>query len=296
MPTLEVTTLIGCPQRCTFCPQPQLLAAYPRGAPRMLSLEDFRTVLAKVPPYVRIDFSGFAEPFANPECAAMLHHAIAIGRQVAVYTTLLGLRMAQVTGVVEMLAQNRPQVEVVCVHLPDANGNMTGFRDSDDYRYALGSFRAAAVAGRFRRFELMTMDAIGRPEPLLDAGRLTPWKGHDRAGVLDRAAVGQQAIQEAVRHASPVSCSFTPFYDQNVLLPNGDVVLCCMDYKLSCVVGNLLQNTYDEVFSSARFAELRAANTAPSGDSICHACTRATTYSVSAGNRQMWVANPPKGE
>jgi adenine C2-methylase RlmN of 23S rRNA A2503 and tRNA A37 len=36
MPTLEITTLIGCPMRCTFCPQDKLAANYPAEAVRAL--------------------------------------------------------------------------------------------------------------------------------------------------------------------------------------------------------------------------------------------------------------------
>jgi len=43
---------------------------------KYLSLENFKLILSKVPRYVRIDFSGMAEPWANPEATAMLAHAL----------------------------------------------------------------------------------------------------------------------------------------------------------------------------------------------------------------------------
>ena len=33
----------------------------------------------------------------------------------------------------------------------------------------------------------------------------------------------------------------------NVMLPNGDVSLCCMDYGLEHILGNLLEQPYDEI-------------------------------------------------
>ena len=33
----------------------------------------------------------------------------------------------------------------------------------------------------------------------------------------------------------------------NVCLPNGDIALCCMDYGLEHIVGNIFESTYEEV-------------------------------------------------
>ena len=33
----------------------------------------------------------------------------------------------------------------------------------------------------------------------------------------------------------------------NVMLPNGDVSLCCMDYGLEHILGNLFEQSYDEI-------------------------------------------------
>ena len=37
---------------------------------------------------------------------------------------------------------------------------------------------------------------------------------------------------------------------QNVLLPNGDVLLCCMDWGMKHVLGNLLTGDYSNLFAS----------------------------------------------
>ena len=48
----------------------------------------------------------------------------------------------------------------------------------------------------------------------------------------------------------------------NVVLPNGDVSLCCMDYGLEHIIGNLLDQEYEDVipkhntcFNLCRFCE-----------------------------------------
>ena len=54
----------------------------------VLLFENFKLILSKVPQYVRIDFSGMAEPWANPEATSMLADTLEQGFNVAIYTTL----------------------------------------------------------------------------------------------------------------------------------------------------------------------------------------------------------------
>ena len=99
--------------------------------------------------------------------------------------------------------------------------------------------------------------------------------------------------RSAPRHATPVSCSFTPFYDHNVLLPNGDVVICCMDYSVKHKIGNLIEGDYFSLFSSRGMAELHSENTKPgySDKTICKSCNRAIRYEIAPDQRQYWRAS-----
>lgn len=290
MSTLEITTTIGCPLRCTFCPQDALKDAYGRGD-TSLSLANFKIMLDKVPLHVRIDFSGMAEPWANPGATDMLEHALVRGFQVAVYTTLSGMCMDDATRVIGFMERYRTQFEEVVIHLPDANGNMRGWRDSAEYGRVLARFLALQRRGprKSRRVYVMTMDASGRVHENLHLRRLAVrferWEGHSRAGSLDPAIAQRVGASPAPRHDCAVSCASTPFYDQNVLLPNGDVVLCCMDYSLKHTIGNLLRQDYAELFLSPELTRLRADNARPefSKCSICKSCDNVVTYHLAPG-------------
>lgn len=290
MPTLEITTNIGCPVKCTFCPQDALLKAYPKEASKLLTPLDFGRVLAKLPGWVRIDFSGFAEPWANPNCTDMLAAALKQGRSVAIYTTLVGMTGWDAETTIGLLRQHAQQVEVLCLHLPDANGHMRGLRlPSRAWESALHAFLDLEREGVIERFEKMTMDVDRLPSALVPAQRLLPWRGNDRAGSLDRRRVLPVTVEQPVHHDGPVTCSFTPFFDQNVMLPNGDVALCCMDYGLKHVLGNLFRQSYEELFAGPAMGELRARNMryGPTG-TICRQCTRAETYDLKPGRLQTW--------
>jgi len=58
----------------------------------------------------------------------------------------------------------------------------------------------------------------------------------------------------------------------NVLLPNGDVVLCCMDYGMKHVLGNLFSSDYDSLFRSKEFLKVKKGLRYDSLDILCRYC------------------------
>ena len=48
--TLEITTMIGCPLMCNYCPQDNLRDAYGKTDDKYMSLETFKRALAAVAP------------------------------------------------------------------------------------------------------------------------------------------------------------------------------------------------------------------------------------------------------
>jgi hypothetical protein len=118
------------------------------------------------------------------------------------------------------------------------------------------------------------------------------WSGYTGAGSLDTCAIGNQPVEQT-RDATPVSRSFTPFYDRNALLPNGDVVICCMDYSVKRKIGNLIEGDYFSLFSSRGMAELHSENTKPgySDKTICKSRNRAIRYEIAPDQGQYWRAS-----
>jgi hypothetical protein len=277
-PVMELTTMIGCPLMCTFCPQDNLRTEYGDGKKYMQPM-DLMTMLAKLPKNTRIDFSGMSEPWANPECTQMLEMVLYLGFNVAIYTTLYG--MTDPERVRKALETHPNQVEVIMLHLPDNNGNMKGWKNSEEWQ------RAAAIISHTNvpcGVGAMTMDRNGIVHPDLQSmvGRLSGWVGHTRADSLNLEQIGGQAISITPHNTFSLTCKSTPFYDRNVLLPDGSVVLCCMDYDLKHVIGNLLTQTYDEVMQGKPLLDLIAINETPeySKCSICKACENVTELTI----------------
>ena len=44
--------------------------------------------------------------------------------------------------------------------------------------------------------------------------------------------------------------------DDNVLLPNGDVALCCMDFGLQNIIGNLLEMDYESLYHTENYKKV----------------------------------------
>ena len=281
MPTLEITTKLGCSLACRFCPQDRLTRSYPRGETRMLSLADFKTILDKVPPHVRIDFSGMAEPWLNPDATAMVLHAFESRPKVALYTTLQGMAADDAAMLVRHFADRITPETPWVIHLPDAEGNMPGWRMTDDYVRALGHFVAGWEGDPPPGLSFMTMSRDGAVAEALRAafpGRLDPFVGVSRVENLDRADFSPGRLLAPLWHAEAVMCASTPFFDHNVMLPNGDVLLCCMDYARRHVLGNLLRQDYAALFAGAEMGRVRVRAMGAVGDDaelICRKCHNA---------------------
>lgn len=232
---LEITTVASCTVRCAICPQDVLKAAY-RDAPHRLSMHDYLRVLNNVPVHVRIHFSGLVEPWLNPDATLMLKWALHLRRRVAIYTTLVG--MSDPSLVAEALREFRHMVDVVCIHEADGTNMKPQDVDVDAFVKLLDGVNV----------ERMKMAGPG-------------FEAIDRAGLV-------QIGKAPFHHKGPIKCSYTNTYTHNVMLPNGDVHLCCMDYGLKHRIGNLFTQRWDELDRSAVAKD----NACGDGSTICRKC------------------------
>jgi radical SAM protein with 4Fe4S-binding SPASM domain len=262
---LEITAMVGCPLMCTYCPQKLLRSQY--AGEKYMEPEILDIVLTKISKDVRIDFSGMAEPFANPFTLELMDLVLVAGHDIALYTTLYGLKQSDTDFVVRLLEEYASQVKVVCLHLPDAAGNMVGFKYTEDFQYALNAFLALGSKNLFP-FECMAMGSLS-PHLTEQEVTLSRFRPLDRAGTVDPTGVSGPTPR-SVWKREPITCHK---YYQNVLMPNGDVYLCCMDYGLKHRLGNLVEQSYADILVAANtIAQL---NLVAGSNTICRKCARA---------------------
>jgi hypothetical protein len=206
----------------------------------MLTLDNFKAALLKVPKNVAIHFSGFAEPFLNPQCLDMIEHAHSEGHKIVLYSTLVGLK----SNGVERLRRCNPEV---ILHLPDKLGNAK-IPITDEYKITLDSVLKTLHVTSF-----YVMDE--------------KFISNERAGHCN------DAPKRHVRgwfYCEKLSTS------QFVMLPNCDVVLCCMDYGLKHRLGNLLEQSWLDVVKSEAYQKVRANRFKMDGNVLCRSCVWAS--------------------
>ena len=250
MPRLEITTHIGCPIDCLDCPQALLRSKY--NGRKTMRFEDFKTAIDKVPAGTRIDFSGMCEPFANENCTDMILYAARRGFPLALYTTLQGATME------DYYILRGINFEIVTIHLPDRDGR-SHFNITPEYLAVLKAWECNAYSCHG------TIDE--RVLPYIKPRGLITFM-HDRAGNVECRQ------HRTVPTDQMIMCQTSAFgMNHNVLLPDGTVIMCCMDYGMTGVFGNLFEQTYDAVLNSETARAMR--DTLNRGESICRHCTNA---------------------
>jgi hypothetical protein len=267
---LEITTGIGCRVACRFCPQSRLARAYRRragGSAHLMSFEVFASCVRKLPPHVEVDFSGFAEPWGNPECTRMLLFALERGHDLRIHTTLRGVTRSDVDAFAAIPSARLKQLSV---HLPSRDPRLERHPADPAYLELLASLVETGIP---LRFSVHGSGPASEVADLLAAHGVAlpaPRDTHTRAGNVDLsgiAALGNR--RPPARIAGKLGCRRPGW---RVLLPNGEVALCCMDYRLDHVLGSLLESDFETVFYGARWRRVQRAREDESLAVLCRTC------------------------
>lgn len=251
-PHIEITTRIGCKINCAFCPQEKLIKNY-KDDKKILSFDDFKKYLDKIPKTVNVHFSGMAEPFLNENCLDMIKFAYVKGYNISVFTTLTGIDL----NIYEELLKIK--FDMFCVHIADDN-NLTKIKVDDDYIKLLDFVDKNRV--NCNRFWYQCHGYTHR-----DIEHIVG-KNIDRY-IINRAGNVESDMFKKINIKGKFVCSAGDL-NQNILLPNGDIVLCCMDYKLEHILGNLNYCGYEELDKSYIYKSMDG-----ECESLCNKCNRA---------------------
>lgn len=262
---IDVTTGIGCSIQCRYCPQQLTSRNYPKSAPRRMTLEVFSACISKLPKDTQINFSGFAEPFHNPVCVEMVLHAHDRSHPIALYTTLSGLDAEN------LLRLSAIPFVTVDIHLPSRSGGER-IETGPEYERLLGM-----AIELLDNVQLLLIQ--WRRDDLLNECLEKQFSGYDvfvepansRAGNWDNPYL-------LLAETKPGQLQCDRSLRSHVLLPNGDVALCCQDFGLEHILGNLMQDDYKQLFMSNEFQRVVRGLANPSSNVLCRRCK----YSVEA--------------
>ena len=266
---LLISTGIGCGVLCSYCPQASIGTAYKQfGGPSRMSFDVFKQCVDKLPSDVTVDFTGYYEPFLNPSCTQMILYAHEIGLPVRLSTTVMGLTATQVEQF-----KHIPFTKFA-VHLPDTK-ELTRIIVDDTYLDALQKLIDSDISN----IAFHVHEGEDGPEAvhetvaaLLSKHGLEPenrWI-NTRAGNIEIS--GRSTPERLVGELA-----LCPRIYQSVLMPSGDVALCCMDWTLEHVLGNLLESDYDALYEGPVFQHLLRGQEDDSIDILCRTCEVART-------------------
>lgn len=266
-PILEVTPKIGCSVNCRYCPQSLLTKKYfaqSANRKKLLSLEEYKILLDKTPENLIVDWSGFVEPFLNPEAIDMMEYTEKAGHKQALFTTLQGLTQADFERMLRI-----PFAEVV-LHTADQNG-YANIPVTEEY---LNRIDVLLTAKKPDGSPFITSaNCQFTPSRKVEehtAGKLKIYcEMQDRAGNLD----DPDDLLAGKKSEGEICCARTPILNHNVLLPDGTVVLCCNDFGLENVLGNLFAQSYEDLMHSETMREVkRKMHIETESELLCRQC------------------------
>jgi radical SAM protein with 4Fe4S-binding SPASM domain len=176
----------------------------------------------------------------------MLELASSLGFRTTIFTTLVG---ADEDDIMRLSKCNMAEIHL---HLPDNRGNA---KIPVDEKY----MKTLALA-----LQTLTINTTTIMNDLF-------WN-NGRAGLVTNGS--------KPRHLRGIFNCPMLMYPRPVMLPNGDLVLCCMDYGLRHKLGNILEDSYDTIMNRKEFRRIRADRYGWDSDNLCRSCTYASLMLV----------------
>ena len=286
--TIEITTYIGCSNMCEYCPQILLINRYKNqredkeNKPQtVLTLKNFKKYIETIPSDIDFHFTGYVEPFDCPECDELLLLSHQEGHKIQINTTLEGLTYDKFERIKDL------PFKQFLIHLPSAT-----------YKERIGivtprtSLPNGQPALREDWMELLRYVIKSNPQNLglhshggthcqaleilkeLNVDGLLPHSGSSPTStrsqnvekVLDPKSAPYKVQKSKIPAPWNIRGKCSRIY-QPVLTPDGRLGLCCQDYGLDEVAGNLSRQTWDEYRESEKFKELEK-----NGAEMCDYC------------------------
>tara|TARA_B100000586_G_scaffold263593_1_gene233101 strand:- start:117 stop:1181 length:1065 start_codon:yes stop_codon:yes gene_type:complete len=283
MASLEISTNVACRVQCDFCPQELLIEEYSTrnniknisyGQPVQMSIDTFKKCVNKLPKSVKIHFSGYTEPFLNPDCSKMITHAYENGHTVVVYSTLVGMKLQDIDLIKHV------KFEKFHIHLPD---------EKNVAKIAVNSNYINILKKILNDIPNVTGMCMGNLHPKI---KMISDPGFASDTMRNRAN-NVEIVKPTTKKFGPLVCSrdtridVLDKVDDNVLLPNGDVGLCCMDYGLQHIIGNLLELSYDSLFKTDMYKEFHKKQKSYDENILCRFCDEAIPQSELTSNQNL---------
>lgn len=253
--TLEITTTLGCPVNCFYCPQ-ELLKKNGKGRKKKLVYSDFVKAINNIDIRAEIHWTGYSEPCLSSDLEEMVRYVSIKKLPQYISTTLSGFNES-----VEFLI-NSKDFYAFQLHLPDNAGLMKGLRVDESYVDRVR--RCLQVKYEQGLASTITLTCFGDDYHPLIKDVVKPWetmrggcgtKIYSRAGSLDMDKMKEYGLRGFSSYENQSSKSDSPNYFCNrqklnspVLIPDGSLSICSFDYGLRMTYGNLFTDKLSDIY------------------------------------------------
>ena len=270
MGRLDITTTVGCSVQCRYCPQEAFVRAYrQRSKAPVLTLDAFKTMLPHIPKSTDLIFAGFSEPWLNPDCTQLIQYAYQEGyKNLHFSTTLVGMTTEDIN-----VLEDIPFKEAR-IHLPSSD-RTENISVDEKYLNVLGRFMKSRIKAVYRYHG---RDLHPQIRSVLGAKA-------SRILTLPRSVSVPDAVdvRNAQKKRGILTCTYDSSLHFNELLPNGDVLLCCNDWSMRNVLGNLLEQDYESLFQGEVFLRIQKELKDKASGIICRHCLISRPAALSWG-------------
>jgi len=245
--TLELSLKVGCSINCWFCPQKLYKERYfsiSKDTRHQMTTEDFLKIVKNLSESKvrRLLFSGYCENFLNPKALEIISIAKGNRFQVSIITTGVGLKKE------DILSLSRLEMDRVTVSLDPSNSDIWPIKGNISERwrnitYILENIKNTQIVIVAKESEKNSRRIIETENFCLQNKLKYRIDLHNRAGNLHYGSIIDNSAL-----LPPLYCS-RPM--TNVVQPNGDLSLCCMDWSLQHILGNLYEQEYNEIIENA---------------------------------------------
>lgn len=259
--SMEFTMQVGCSVGCNFCPQGTFVKNYKSNIKRF-SKENFEKALSNLEgsSVKEIKFSGFSEPLENNEIYDFVRIAYNKGYKVELITTLKHFSKEQFEKIKDLSITCHISIQ------PPSLNNRKGLSDEEAWeniaQLLSASPKCNIVFGCLdNNLSTWHKNALKDLERKLNIS-IKYEKYTQRAGYLNKSDINLKHQQLICKHnMGPVA------------LPNGDLALCCMDFGLKHIIGNIFEQKYTTILNNDKFIDIVSIMLCKKeGDILCHTC------------------------
>ncbi len=259
---LEITSTIGCAMMCEYCPQTLIgSVAKKQNLNRKMSFENFKLYMSNVPVSTQIHWTGYSEPLAHENFEDFVLYLENKGYKQLISTTMFGRRHT------EDFMTKFPKFISITFHLPD-NKNLMKLKVSDKYIDTLErtiKFQSKHLKNKLHfvvfgddfhplikkllskmieenyiiKENIDLRKHLNSRSETIDVNKLY---NTDKSNLKKEELTGKQKI---------FYCSYLRL-NQGVLLPDGNVNLCCNDYSVGSIIGSLNNTKLNKIYNQEK--------------------------------------------